>query len=176
MKKILLALFITAATVFYAAAQSKVTPQLSFAFEAGLPTGQASSVYNAIFGGSVKAEFPVKTSQFSITATAGYSSFLVKTIYSGYITNGNYVPIELGGKYFFSKIGYVEGDAGTSINVNGNYTGTSTAFIYAPSVGVVAPTKNHKASVDLNIRYEGRVETGGTVSQIALRIAYRFGI
>jgi hypothetical protein len=176
MKLFLIALVFCVAAVSTVFAQTNPYPHMSLGVEYGLPVGDAASVYGTVLGASAKAEFPVAKSAFNITLTAGLSDYLVKLDYQGTLKNATYVPLELGGKYFFSRIGYVEGDLGASINVNSNYSAARTAFIYAPVIGVSAPTNKHKATIDMGLRYEGRAETGGTVSQVALRLAYRFGI
>lgn len=155
---------------------SKYTPQLSIGGEFGVPTGDANQIYGKVIGASVKLELPVSASPFSFVITTGISSFLLKFNYAGVFNNATYAPLEAGGKYYFSKIGYFEGDLGLSSNISGNYSTSKNAFIYSPVIGLSAPTNKHKATVDMGIRYESRVENGGTVSQIALRMAYRFGI
>ncbi len=159
-------------------AQTTPKDQLSIGPEYGLAAGQISSNYATVLGASVKFELPVSASQFNVTITGGITNYLVKLDYHGVLPLSSilYFPVELGGKYYFSKIAYVEGDAGVSFNANQYYTGSKTAFIYAPIIGVTAPTNKHKAAIDLGLRYEGRVENGVTVSQLALRLAYRFGI
>ena len=90
-------------------------------------------------------------------------------------------PFEAGGKYYFSKIGYVEADFGISNNINTNYTAEKTAFIYSPVIGLSAPTNKpnkHKTTIDLGLRYEGRVESGGKkkLASWLCVLAYRFGL
>ena len=153
--------------------------RLSFGVEYGLAIGQASDVYGTVLGGSVKFEIPVARSDFNITATVGFTDYLVHLDYTGPLTgiqSAQYIPVSLGGKYYFSRLFYVEGDAGISNNINSNYTAKSQAFYYAPIIGVSAPTSKHKANIDIGLRYDARVETGGTIGQIALRLAYKFGL
>ncbi|MFI5140544.1 MAG: hypothetical protein ACHQIM_22180, partial [Sphingobacteriales bacterium] len=163
-------------------AQTKSTTQLSIGGEFGLPAGQIASVYGTVFGASAKLEIPVFQSRAFFTITGGISDYLVKLDYTypanaGIKTNIpplTYIPLEIGGKYYFSKLGYFEGDLGVSNNINSNYATAKTAFIYSPVIGFSAPTNKHTATVDIGLRYEGRVESGGTVSQFAMRVAYRF--
>jgi hypothetical protein len=176
MNKILLFVFILSGAISTGFAQTKPGSQLSIGAEFGLPTGQASLVYGSILGASLKFELPLPSTRINFTVTTGFSSFLVKYDYTGILQNATYVPVEIGGKYYINKVVYFEGDFGASINSNSNYTGPGVAFIYAPIIGVSAPTNNHKATIDLGLRYEGRVEPGGTVSQVAVRLAYRFGL
>jgi hypothetical protein len=160
-------------------AQSKSSTQLSIGAEFGVPVGQASEIYGKVLGASLKLEVPVSKSPFSIVITSGISTFLVKFDYTGILDNASYIPVEAGGKYYFSKMGYVEADLGVSNNINSNYTAEKTAFMYSPVIGISAPTNKpnkHKTTIDMGLRYEGRVENGGTVGQIALRVAYRFGL
>ncbi|HEY2580674.1 MAG TPA: hypothetical protein VGI43_02655 [Mucilaginibacter sp.] len=177
MNKILLFVIISLGAVTNCLAQTKSTMQLSIGGEFGVPVGQASEVYGKVLGASLKFEVPVSKSPFSIVITSGISSFLVKYDYTGILDNASYIPVEAGGKYYFSKIGYFEADFGVSNNINTNYTAAKTAFIYSPVIGLSAPTNKpnkHKHTIDIGVRYEGRVESGGTVGQLALRIAYRF--
>jgi hypothetical protein len=176
MRKTLLFLFALSLIVFSSHAQTKPLDQLSIGGEFGLPTGQANRVYGSVIGASVKLEIPVSTSPFNFVITSGINDFLVKFDYTGLLANATYVPVEFGTKYYFSKIGYFEGDVGISTNINSNYSASRSAFIYAPIVGFSAPSSKHKGTVDIGLSYEGRVESGGTVSQVAVRVAYRFGL
>ena len=166
-------LFLGTASCF---AQTQTDSQLSLGVEYGIPTGAASTFYGTVLGASAKFERPVAASPFSFTLTAGISGYIVKLDDNISVDNTVYVPVEVGGKYYFSKIAYFEGDLGASVNVNSNYSASRAAFIYAPIIGVSAPTNKHKATIDIGLRYEGRVESGGTVSQVALRVAYRFRV
>ena len=142
-------------------------------------------MYGSAIGVSAKLELPVSASPFSVVITTGLSYFLNRYYYSGPLRNGTFItPIEAGGKYYFTKIGYFEGDFGVSADNyvltlldNGSPVRTkfeNTAFIYSPIIGFTAPTSKHEATVHIGLRYEARVESGGTVSQVAIRIAYRF--
>ena len=177
MNKLLLfvALFLFAA--FSASAQrSNTFPQISIGGEFGLPANNTSDTYGTVLGVSVKAEVPVIAPGLSVTATAGISAFLLRFYYTGPEHNATYVPVELGAKYYFSKVAYVEGDAGLSFNQNSNYPSSKTAFMLSPIIGVTAPTNHHKHSIDLGLRIEHRLESHRDVTQVALRLAYRFKI
>jgi len=157
-------------------AQTNTQMHLSIGGEFGFPTGQASSVYGTVLGGSLKLEVPVSKSNFNIAFTTGYSIFLTRFNYPGTYTSSLYVPVEAGGRYYFSKIGYFEADLGFSAGLTGNYTPGSLAFIYSPVIGFSAPVYKHKSTIDIGFRYESRVESGNSVGQVAIRVAYRFGI
>ncbi len=112
--------------------QERSATALSIGGEFGFPAGAASSVYGSVLGASVKLELPVAKSNFHVDITSGYSIFLTKFNYGGPYSSSLYVPVEVGAGYYFSKIGYVEGDLGFSADVTGNYTSSSMAFIYSP--------------------------------------------
>ena len=152
--------------------------RLSLGFEYGLPVGQAYDIYGTAVGGLLKVEIPVAKSDFYITATVGVTAFLTHLDYSGTLTNiknSTYLPAALGGKYYFSRLFYVEGDAGVSYAIDSYYAGKSVAFYYAPIIGISAPTSKHKANIDIGLSYDARVESGNTIGEIAVRLAYKFG-
>jgi len=173
MKKTLLTSIIVLVCSLGLFAQVTMKPHLSIGAEYGLTTGNLSNYYGSVVGGSLKFELPVGSPQFNLTGTIGYTAYLVRLDYYGpLILNAEqFIPLELGAKYFFTKIAYVEGDAGISQNTQTNFTGSKTAFIYSPVIGISAPTNNHKSTIDLGLRFESR----GDNHQVAVRMAYRFG-
>ena len=172
MKKILLAALLLCNVIAFA----QRSPKGSIGFEAGLPVGQADQVYSSVLGGTFKAEFPASGSNaLNYTLTVGYQSFQVKSEYSRFINNASYVPIKGGLKYYTSSNFYLEGEVGASINTNSNYTASKTAFVYAPGIGVNLPVAGGSA-FDLGLRFESRVENGGSLNQFALRLAYKFNL
>jgi len=176
MNKFLLFIVFLSRIAFSASAQTKSARQLSIGGEFGFPVGQAATVYGSAVGASAKLELPVSSAPFYFTVTAGITDYLVKLTYAGTLGPATYLPVEAGGRYYFSKISYVEGDFGWSSNINSNYTAAKGAFIFAPILGFSAPVYKKKTKIDIGLRYEGRVEKGGTVGQIAARLAYRFGL
>ena len=171
MKKILLSLALLTVT-YISFAQSSSSTLVSIGPEIGQPLGQANRVYNLVYGGSIKIEIPVSRSGLNVTLTAGYDVFKTYSYLSGYIENGQYIPVEIGLKnYIEHSVVFIEGDLGASFDNNDNYTGAKAAFIFAPAIGVSVA----KNTLDISARYEGRVETGGTISQLALRVAVKFG-
>jgi hypothetical protein len=175
MKKILLLTIILFGAAAGSFAQTQSFPQLSIGPEAGLPSGLDQEAYNTVIGASLKFDIPVKTSPLHVVFTTGYEDFIVKSIYKDTIANAQYIPVEAGLKYFIDPNVYFEADAGASFNVNTNYTGGGAAFIYAPSLGIAVPL-SAKNGLDFNVRYEARVEDGGSIKQVALRVAYSFGL
>jgi hypothetical protein len=100
---------------------------------------------------------------------------MVKSEFDRFINNATYVPLKAGLKYYTSSNFYLEGEAGASINTNSNYSGSKTAFLYAPGIGVSLPTSGSSA-FDIGLRYESRLESGGSINQFALRLAYKFNL
>ena len=177
MKKVLPPLIIFIICSLGAFAQVTMKPHISVGGEYGLTTGNLSSSYGSVIGASAKLEVPLASPKFNLTATVGFTGYLVRLDYNGPInlTAEKFIPVELGARYYFSNIAYLEGDAGFSQNINSNYTGSSTAFIYSPIIGFSAPTNKHNATVDVGLRFESRVQNSGNNNQVALRLAYRFG-
>jgi hypothetical protein len=183
MNKVLLFIFLLSGASLNCIAQTKPVSQLSIGPEMGDPVGAISSVYGTAIGASVKFEAPLSNPRFLFTITAGITDYIVRLDYVAPVNAGvktsipplTYVPLEIGGKYYFSKISYVEGDVGLSSNINSAIVNAKEAFIFAPIIGFTAPVYKHKSKIDIGLRYEGRIESGGTVSQIAIRAAYRFG-
>jgi hypothetical protein len=168
MKKILfiIALACTARATFAQTTASKEPGKFSIGVEAGLPVGDASDISNFAIGGSLKYELPVATS-ILVSLSAGYTDFLYKSDLKSLIgkSGEGFIPVKAGVKYYFNQGLYGEGQIGAVFSTE---SGGGTAFAYAPGIGY-----SFKNGVDLGFRYEGWSKTG-TVSQLALRLAYRF--
>src|SRR3569833_2773073 len=177
MKTSLLILIVSITCLLTATAQSSMRPHISAGIEYGLTTGSLADSYGSVIGASVKFELPVASPGLAITATAGISEFLVRLDYDGPVKldPDNFIPVNLGIKYYFSGIGYIEADGGLSQNIQNNFIGRSSAFIYSPIIGFSAPTNKHTGTIDLGLRYESRIGGAGNINQVALRLAYRFG-
>jgi hypothetical protein len=173
MKKTLLTSIIVLVCSLGAFAQVTMKPHLSIGAEYGLTTGNLSNYYGSVVGGSLKFELPVGTPQFNLTATIGYTAYLVRLDYNGPLSlnSEKFIPVEIGAKYYFTKIAYFEGDAGISQNIQSNFTGSKSAFIYSPVIGISAPTNKHKSTIDIGLRFESRDDN----HRVAVRLAYRFG-
>ncbi|HTD40114.1 MAG TPA: hypothetical protein VK671_05800 [Mucilaginibacter sp.] len=192
MKRTLLSLIILFIAASNSFAQDNAAPKIGGGFDVGIPVGPASSTYEVTGGVTVKAEFPVAT-QFSITATTGFMGYVTKGGYStgyyynsydgsGSYSNGSvasFIPLEAGARFYVSSKFYVEGDLGASFNINSNsadFTNKKTALIYAPMAGMSIPFGASRASVDVSLRYESRLETGYNYSQIAARAVFNFSL
>jgi hypothetical protein len=170
MKKILLALFVlgvTACSSFAQTTKSSDVAKFSIGVDAGLPIGTTSDVYSFAIGGSLKYDMPIGSGAF-VNLSAGYQSFMVKSALknAGFPSSSGFVPIKVGLKYYFEGQGfYGEGQLGVAFSTE---SGGGKAFAYAPGIGYTLD-----GGVDIGVRYEAW-SNNGTVSQIALRLAYGF--
>lgn len=188
MKKLFLLAIISAATVFTTvSAQTKTTaksPLFSIGLDVAAPIGDAKDLYNVGFGGSGKIEIPA-TKAFSITVTAGYTSFYLKDDIKNTLKAfgldtkpAGYIPVKAGGKYYIVPAFYVEGEIGAAIGVQrsavgyNTLSGHGTAFAYAPGIGTSLGLGGRSA-IDIGARYEGWSQDG-QLNQFALRAAYKF--
>jgi len=154
--------------------------RFSVGVDAGLPVGDFSNTHNWSLGGSLQADIPV-VKQLFVTVNGGYDNIFGKTI-SG--TSSNYtdvrlIPVKAGLKYFPVQNFYIQGEAGASFLVNKSdlAANSSTAFVYAPQVGVVLPVG--KNFIDAGVRFENTQSfytNGNSFSTLGLRVAYAFGL
>ena len=163
------------------AAGSKQEFRLSVGPDAGIPLGNMSNSYNWNFGGSVQADIPVVKNLY-VTVNAGYNNFFVKKNLPDVVDkNMELIPVKGGLKYFpLGNIFYVQGEAGASFLVNKSDLGAdkSTAFVYAPQVGVLLKLAD-KNYIDLGVRFESTAafyNGGNTNYFLGLRAAYSFGL
>jgi hypothetical protein len=187
--------FALAAITFGANAQTKSTttptgPRLSIGADAGIPTGSLSDGYNWNLGGSAQLELPV-AKQLFVTVNAGYNNIFGKkdvtigtiggTAVKGDVQNIQLLPVKAGLKYFVANNIYVQGEAGAGFLLNKKDLGytKSTAFIYAPQVGILLPL-TASSNLDLGVRYEGSTKytayDGSTINFVGLRVAYSFNL
>ncbi|MBS1664035.1 MAG: outer membrane beta-barrel protein [Bacteroidetes bacterium] len=160
-------------------ASDKQEFRLSVGPEVGVPIGQFSNNYGWFLGGSVQGELPVAKNLY-VLLNAGYNNFFVK---DGKVIDQDVrtIPVKAGLKYFFvPNFLYVSAEAGASFLVNKSDLNAdkSTAFTYAPQVGVLFPlgSKNY---LDVGFRFQGQgsFANNGTYSNfLGLRIAYTFGL
>ena len=184
-----------AAFTFGAKAQTTTTtptagPRLSIGVDAGVPTGGLSDGYKWNLVGSAQLELPVANNLF-FTVNAGYNNLFGKkdasftlgsTTIKGDVTDIHLVPVKAGLKFFPVSNFYVQGEAGAGFLLNKKDLGygKSTAFIYAPQVGVLLPL-NAKSNLDLGVRYEGSTKytsnvDGSSINFVGLRVAYSFNL
>lgn len=149
----------------------------SIGVDPGVPVGSASDASSFAIGGDLKYSYPV-ADNLSVSLSAGFTELLGKTVtetvsdgtstitVSGKVANLSVIPVKLGAKYcadgttgFFGEVQF--GAAFVS-------QGGGTAFAYAPGIGYA-----FDGGLEAGVRYEGWAKSG-TLSQVALRIAYSF--
>jgi len=147
-----------------ASGQSNVG-QISIGLDAGLPVGDASTVFGSVIGGSLKFEQPIATNAY-FTISAGYSAYLTKSRFKdvGLQSSFGFIPLKAGFKYYTEPGLFVEGQLGVVFSTE---SGGSSAFVYSPGVGYT-----FASGFELGIRYEAWSKNG-TTGQAALRVSVR---
>jgi hypothetical protein len=157
---------------------------LSVGVDAGIPTGNLNNSYNWNIGGSVQADIPVIPHQLFVTVNAGYNSIQGKKNIGGVTgldaTNIQLLPVKAGLKFFPINHFYIQGEAGAAFLLNKSDLNDdkSTAFVYAPQVGVQFPLGG-KSYIDAGVRYEATTKFNSAIDDskvnfIGLRVAYAF--
>lgn len=171
MKKLLLLLLITTSSAFTCFAQT--VQSFGMGGELGLLQGQAKGLYDYTAGFSIKIEMPTGVKPLKFITQLGFTDYAVKlSVKKG--VDAAYLPIKIGAKLYIHRF-YVEGDAGESTNLNSNYTGRRIALIYSPGIGYVIPALDFD-ELDFGLRYDSRVQAGGNLNQVVLRVAYKFNL
>jgi hypothetical protein len=175
MKKSLLTLVTLSVMAFSSFAQTIAKPspspsdavgRFSIGAEGGLPIGDISSAFGSVIGGSIKYEIPTIPRAF-LTISAGYTAFLTKSDLKvfGASSSANFIPLKAGAKYYTEGNFFIEGQLGIVFSTEDS---SSHEFIFSPGLGY-----SFNGGFEAGLRYEGWVN-GGTISQIDLRLAYRF--
>jgi hypothetical protein len=157
----------------------------SIGVDAGIPLGNFKDNYKWNLGGSVQADIPVISNQLFVTVNAGYNNIFGKKDIGGIagadVTNFQLIPVKAGLKYFVIPNFYVQGEAGAAFLLNKKDVGVdkSTAFVYAPQVGVQFPISANGNFIDAGIRYEATTKYQSGVDQskvsfLGIRVAYGF--
>ena len=144
-----------------------------FGFEAGLPVGTANTAYQ--FTGGIGIRFSFLAGPGFVTLSSGAFAYVPKSGQGKSTKASLQIPIKAGYKYVFHKPFFVMGEigystfkvyyAGTSSNIASNSVG---GFTYAPTVGVSFNV------FELGIKYEATGLTGGSLSNIGLRLGFNF--
>lgn len=134
--------------------------RLGVGLNAGIPTTKA---YSFAIGGDLRLQKDF-SSNISGLLSAGYTNFSVKDSYGGGSTG--MIPVKAGAKVFFAENTYFSGELGAGFSTE---DGGETAFLWAPGIGY-----GFDNGLDLGLRYEGAEFKGGSIGQVALRIAYGF--
>jgi len=154
----------------------------SIGVDAGIPTGNFNNAYKWNLGGSVQADIPI-ASQLFVTVNAGYNNvFGEKNVGSTNIDvpNIQLLPVKAGLKFFPVSNFYVQGEAGAAFLLNKSdfFNDKSTAFVYAPQIGVQFPV-SAGSFIDAGVRYEGTTKyssafNNSKVNFVGVRVAYGF--
>jgi hypothetical protein len=154
----------------------------SIGVDAGIPTGNFNNAYKWNLGGSVQADIPV-ASQLFVTVNAGYNNVFGEKNLGGTgvdVPNIHLLPVKAGLKFFPVSNFYVQGEAGAAFLLNKSdfFNDKSTAFVYAPQVGVQFPVSG-SSFIDAGVRYEGTTKyssafNNSKVNFVGVRVAYGF--
>ena len=135
--------------------------RLGVGLNVGIPTTEG---YSFAVGGDLRLQKDF-SSNISGILSAGYTSFSLKDELGG--GSIGIIPVKAGAKIFFAESAYFSGELGAGF---GTEDGQGTAFLWAPGVGY-----GFDNGLDLGLRYEGaEFKGGGSLGQVALRIAYGF--
>jgi len=172
MKKLLLLTAVAGLFAFSSVNAQTKTPRLSVGAEFGFPMGDFGDVFNFGYGGSLQYQHPVAPSLL-VTGSAGYMNFQSKEIL-GVKVNSGAIPVKAGARYYFGENFFAGAELGAAFSTESG-EGNSTAFVYAPGIGIDYPVSD-KGAIELGARYEGWSQNGGTNGFIGLRLAYNFGL
>lgn len=136
--------------------------RLGLGLSIGIPTEDA---YNIAIGGDLRLQKDFY-SNVSGLLSLGYTNFSVKDELGG--GSIGFIPLKAGVKIFPTERFYFSGELGAAF---GTDDGQGTAFVYAPGIGL-----GFNNGLDLGLRYEGFSQNGGSIGQVALRIAYGFNL
>jgi hypothetical protein len=146
---------------------------LGFGLEAGTPLGDTKDNYN--FDAGLTIRFSYKAGPGFLTFTSGAVAFDPKKVTGVKEKAALQIPFKAGYKYIFVKHLFVMGELGYSSykyfygGSNGNLVSSTTGgFTYAPSVGV------NFGAFEAAIKYEAIAISGGTVSDLGLRLGFNF--
>ena len=150
-----MALFFT--TNVNAQSEDSKATRLGIGLSAGIPTTKGLDV---ALGADLRLQKDF-SSNISGLLSAGYTRFVADG------GDASFIPVKAGAKIFFAESAYFSGEIGAGI---GTEKGSSTAFLWAPGIGY-----GWDNGLDLGLRYEGaEFKGGGSLGQIALRVAYGF--
>jgi len=146
----------------------------SLGVESGVSAGNFKNDHKWTFGGSFQADVPLSENLY-VNANAGYTNFYGKNSKADI----HMIPVMAGIKYFPVSLFYVQADAGAGILLNKADLGyqQTTAFLYAPQVGVQFPVGGGNSMIDLGIRYQGTTKYTSNVADskinyFGIRLAY----
>lgn len=145
----------------------------SIGAEAALPIGKdLKDLWSFGVGGSAKAAINVFDGG-DVTISAGYISFMGKTIGGVKVNALGTIPVKAGLRFKLGESFYGEPQLGYTIAKVSGTSGNLNGFTYAAGFGYMA------SSVDIGVRYEAWTKSENGVSAspsfIGLRVGYSFG-
>ena len=156
----------------------------SIGVDAGIPLGDFKDNYKWNLGGSVQADIPVLSNKLFVTVNAGYNNIFGKSDFKGIAGNDvadvKLIPVKAGLKFFPVQNFYIQGEAGAAflLNKSDYFNDKSTAFVYAPQIGVQFPVSGSNF-IDAGIRYEATTKYSSNIDNskvnfVGVRVAYGF--
>jgi hypothetical protein len=146
---------------------------VGFGLEAAVPVGDIKDTYT--FAGGITLRFSYKAGPGFLTFTTGLKGFYPKKGQGDQTKAALQIPFKAGYKYVFVKHLFVMGEVGYSVyryyykGLDDNLASTSTGgFTYAPTIGV------NFGAFEAGIKYEAIAITGGTISDIGIRLGFNF--
>ena len=169
MKKTLLVAVFAAFIGMVNAQKANITKHLRFSVggELGLPVGNFSNTHSIGFGATAQADFPL-SNKTDLTLNTGYMTFGGKTATGNLkFKSFNYIPLLAGIKYWFSSNVYGSGQLGLSF---ASGSGSGSNFTFAPGIGY-----KFNEHWDALLKYTTISASGGSLSNLGVRIGYTFG-
>jgi len=140
------------------------TARISLGIDAGIPSGSITSRYVAMWGLSVRFDWPISRRSY-ITGEGAYNTFYLgngstttqQAILNDPVPLLQTAPFKLGYKYFLFGKFYLQGQVGTTLAVNKGaiFATNGSPFTWSPGLGFVFVSKKHKGGfIDSGVRYE----------------------
>lgn len=158
-------------TQSYAQVRGQDGPKLGIGADFAFPQGSYGDRADFGAGVSLLYQHPV-SARLNITGNVGYLRFTGEGTYVNLKFKEGFVPIKAGARYFVSENIYGAGEVGVVFST-ANGSGSGTAFVYTPGLGVVFPVSD-SGNIDLGARYERWTRSNGTISLIGIRAGYNF--
>lgn len=133
--------------------------RLGVGLNLGIPTTDG---FNFAIGGDLRLQKDF-SGNLSGLLSAGYTNFSPE---NDALDNIGYIPVKAGLKVFPVSKFYISGELGAGF---GATEGQKTAFVWSPGIGY-----GFNNGVDVGVRYEEFTRDGGSLGQVALRLAYGF--
>lgn len=185
MKTIYISLAIAMLSFLHFNASAQDT-KISAGLEVAIPTGDFGDAYTLGYGLSVGGELPVGDN-IGVTLTAGYILLALDDALDGVIKSSAMIPLQLGGKYYFSN--QQEGLYGhVQLGIHSNSVTTEDITILGNTIEGTTESESNLSyaigagymlneSIDLNIRYNiisSSEDDIDPASYLGLRIGYNF--